>query len=159
MGKETIFPLGFGKRRRKLSISDIANTIREEGYLPVEGEGSDVIFKIHGITYCAGQCANGFVYLRLYYQFRSDDLFTTLKNANAVEMQFVSIKVLVIPEKEELIYSVESFCTDPIMFKSFFRRALGILRDSDSLFGYLSRAGEHSAEDRTTKTHEIRNLS
>lgn len=123
------------KLRKKKVASEVADTemfriIQEEGYFPHKENDGDITFGEKGMVFTFGKCANGFVYARLYYKMDPEDKWLALQAAQYTEVSFVAIKVLVIPHKETLLFSVESLCNDPEVFRNFIHRAMSILSDS-----------------------------
>lgn len=118
----------------ELTEKEMFKTILEEGYFPhIESDG-DITFKINGTTFSFGRCANGFVYGRLYYTIKKEDSWHSLLAAQDVELSIVAIKVMIHPNSETLLFSVESLCGDKESFRSFFNRALSILGESVGKF-------------------------
>ena len=108
--------------------------ICEEGFFPRSEDDGDVSFKIKGTTFTFGTCAKGFVYGRIYYYFKREDKWPAMLAAQHVELSYVAIKTLVLPENESLVFSVESLCGTSDAFRAFFKRALFILADSVGMF-------------------------
>ena len=133
------------KTSTELTSQDMLSVIREEGYFPhVEPDG-DVSFKIKGTTFTFGTCAKGFVYGRLYYTLKSEDKWPAMLAAQHVELSFVAIKALVVPDNGSLIFSVESLCGTIDLFRVFFNRALSIL--SDSVGAFADKFHEYEADE------------
>ena len=122
------------KTSTELTSKEMLSIIREEGYFPHSEDDGDVSFKIKGTTFTFGSCAKGFVYGRIYYHLKRDDKWPAMLAAQHVELSYVAIKTLVIPDNESLIFSVESLCGTNEAFRVFFNRALSILADSVGAF-------------------------
>lgn len=118
----------------ELTEKEMFKTIQEEGYFPHTESDGDITFKIKGTTFSFGRCANGFVYGRLYYSLKKEDFWQALLAAQDVELSLVAIKVMIHPNSETLLFSVESLCRDKESFRSFFNRALSILGESVGKF-------------------------
>lgn len=129
----------------ELSKDDMLKTLQEEGYFPHRESDGDIVFKIKGTTFTFGTCANGFVYGRLYYSLKKEDFWQAIQAAQDTELSFVAIKVLIHPNSESLIFSVESLCRDKESFRIFVNRALSIL--SDSIGKFSDRMKEITAEE------------
>ena len=137
-----------------LTTKEILSMIREEGYFPrIENDG-DVSFKINGTTFTFGTCAKGFVYGRIYYRLKSEDKWPAIIAAQHVELSYVAIKTLVIPENESLIFSVESLCGSRETFRTFFNRALSILSDSVEMFKTKFHEYGESEERKDREYHD-----
>ena len=122
------------KTSTELTSKEMLSIIREEGYFPRSEDDGDVSFKITGTTFTFGTCAKGFVYGRIYYHLKREDKWPAMLAAQHVELSFVAIKTLVVPDNESLIFSVESLCGTSEAFRAFFNRALSILADSVGAF-------------------------
>lgn len=134
----------------ELSKDDMLKTLQEEGYFPHKESDGDIVFKIKGTTFTFGTCANGFVYGRLYYSLKKEDLWHAMQAAQDTELSFVAIKVLIHPNSESLIFSVESLCRDKESFRIFVNRALSIL--SDSVGKFSDKMKEITAEEDCSET-------
>ncbi len=136
VGGVLIFFLFLSRKLKKKEVAlEVADTdmfriIQEEGYFPHKENDGDITFGVKGMVFTFGKCANGFVYARLYYKMDPEDKWLALQAAQYTEVSFVAIKVLVIPHKETLLFSVESLCNDPEVFRNFIHRAMSILSDS-----------------------------
>lgn len=127
------------KHRKNASANEVPDTemfriIQEEGYFPHKENDGDITFNVKGMVFAFGKCANGFVYGRLYYRMDPDDKWLAMQAAQYTEVSFVAIKVLVIPDRETLLFSVESLCNNSEAFRTFVERAKPILQDSAILF-------------------------
>ena len=127
------------KHRMNASANEVPDTemfriIQEEGYFPHKENDGDITFNVKGMVFAFGKCANGFVYGRLYYRMDPDDKWLAMQAAQYTEVSFVAIKVLVIPDRETLLFSVESLCNNSEAFRTFVERAKPILQDSAILF-------------------------
>ena len=130
--------------QKALSSKELHAIIQEEGYFPHLESDGDVTFKIQGTSFTYGTCAKGFVYGRLYYRLRREDKWAAMLAAQCVELSYVAIKILVVPDSESLIFSVESLCQSADEFRGFFRRSLSILSDSVGAFSDYFK--EYSAD-------------
>ncbi len=119
---------------KALTPKEMLAIIQDEGYFPRMENDGDVTFKIQGTSFTYGTCAKGFAYGRLYYKLRREDKWAAMLAAQCVELSYVAIKILVIPDSESLIFSVESLCPSADEFRVFFRRSLSILSDSVGAF-------------------------
>lgn len=108
--------------------------IQEEGYFPTKDADGDITFKIKGTKIFVGECAEGFVYTRVYYGLQKEDVISALFAANQVEKTYVAIKSIVSEEDGSLIFSVESYCMGVEMYRSLFQRSLSIIADSIDAF-------------------------
>ena len=127
------------KLRKKQVANEVPDTemfriIQEEGYFPHKENDGDITFNVKGMVFAFGKCANGFVYGRLYYKMNLNDKWLAMQAAQYTEVSFVAIKVLVIPDRETLLFSVESLCNNSEVFRAFVERAKSILQDSAILF-------------------------
>ena len=119
------------KSSAELTPQEMLSVIREEGYFPrVEPDG-DISFKIKGTTFTFGTCAK--------------DKWPAMLAAQHVELSYVAIKALVVPENGNLIFSVESLCGTVDVFRVFFNRALSIL--SDSVGAFADKFHEYEADE------------
>ena len=118
------------KHKTELTDDEMFRIIREEGYFPKKVSDGDIVFRSHDMAFSFGKCADGFVYARLYYRMKEEDRWLALQAAQYTEVSFVAIKVLLVPHKETLLFSVESLCNDPELFRAFIGRAMTILADS-----------------------------
>lgn len=136
--KTTQYQLGKNNMEKQtptvLTPEQILNVIREEGFFPHTEDDGDVSFKINGTTFTYGTCARGFVYGRLYFNLNGVDKWKALLAAQHVDLSYVAIKTLVVPENDSLIFSVESLCGSSETFKLFFNRSIYILSDSVKTF-------------------------
>lgn len=124
----------------------IFKVIQEEGYFPTMREDGDIQFKIQGSTLFAGECANGFCYLRMAYELGNESIQAGWLVANLVQKRIVAIKTIVYEDNEMILFSVESYCNSTDSFRPFFQRALSILSDSTGLFWEeLKKASEQQA--------------
>lgn len=130
----------------EMTSKEIMSIIREEGYFPHLEDDGDVSFKIKGTTFTFGTCAKGFVYGRIYYHLKVEDKWPAILAAQHVELTYVAIKVLVVPDSNSLIFSVESLCATSEAFRSFFNRTLSILADSIGAFSDKFREYDASEE-------------
>lgn len=142
--KTTLYQLEKNNMKKKtpteLTPEQMLIVIREEGYFPHLEDDGDVSFKISGTTFTYGTCAKGFVYGRLYYNLDRVDKWKALLAAQHVDLSYVAIKTLVVPENDSLIFSVESLCDSSETFKLFFNRSIYIL--SDSVKAYTQKMQE-----------------
>ena len=122
------------KTSTELTAKEMLSIIREEGFFPRAEDNGDVSFKIKGTTFTFGTCAKGFVYGRIYYHLQREDKWPAMLAAQHVELSYVAIKILVVPDNDSLIFSVESLCGTREAFRPFFNRALSILADSVGAF-------------------------
>lgn len=122
------------KTSSELTSKEMLSIIREEGYFPRPEDDGDVSFKITGITFTFGTCTKDFVYGRIYYHLKREDMWPAMLAAQHVELSYVAIKALVVPDDESLVFSVESLCGTSVAFRAFFNRALSILADSVGTF-------------------------
>ena len=134
------------KTPTELTSEQMLNVIREEGYFPHIEDDGDVSFKIHGTTFTYGTCAKGFVYGRLYYDLNGIDKWKALLAAQHVDLSYVAIKTLVVPDNSSLIFSVESLCGTAETFKLFFNRSIYILSDSVKAFSQRINELENDTE-------------
>ncbi len=139
----------------ELTSKQIFSIIQEEGYFPRIEEDGDVSFKIKGTTFTFGTCAKGFVYGRIYYRLRRCDKWPAMLAAQHVELSYVAIKTLVIPDNESLIFSVESLCGTEDLFRTFFRRTLSILSDSVGSFADMFKEYEADEECRARECGDV----
>ena len=130
----------------EMTSKEIMSIIREEGYFPRIEDDGDVSFKIKGTTLTFGTCAKGFVYGRIYYHLKGEDKWPAILAAQYVELSYVAIKVLVVPDSNSLIFSVESLCATSEAFRSFFNRTLSILADSVAAFSEKFREYDEREE-------------
>lgn len=117
-----------------IDSNDILKVIQEEGYFPTKDSDGEISFMIKGTRLVVGECANGFVYTRVYYGFDRKSIQTGLHAANAANMTYVAVKVIVAEESESVIFSVESYCLNIEVYRDFFRRSLSILADTIEKF-------------------------
>ena len=127
------------KLRKKAVANEVPDTemfriIQEEGYFPHKENDGDITFNVKGMVFAFGKCANGFVYGRLYYRMDPDDKWLAMQAAQYTEVSFVAIKVLVIPHRETILFSVESLCNDSESFRAFIHRAVSILAESTTRY-------------------------
>ena len=108
--------------------------IQEEGYFPTKDADGDISFKIKGTRIVVGECAEGFVYTRVYYGLDNESIRTALYAANVISGAYVAVKALIVEEIESLIFSVESYCIDVETYRAFFQRSISILADSIEVF-------------------------
>ena len=136
LGVIMILTLFFSRKMRKprnsteLTDDEMFKIIQEEGYFPHKDSDGDIVFSENGMVFSFGKCANGFVYGRLYYKMKKEDQWLAMQAGQYTEVSFVAIKVLVVPHRETLLFSVESLCNDPEDFRTFLGRAKSILSDS-----------------------------
>ena len=142
----------------ELTPKQIFSVIQEEGFFPSIEEDGDVSFKIKGTTITFGTCAKGFVYGRIYYKLRRSDKWPAMLAAQHVELSYVAIKTLVVPDNESLIFSVESLCGTVELFRTFFPRALSILSDSVGSFADMFKEYEDDEECRSRECGDIIHL-
>ena len=109
--------------------------IQEEGYFPTKDSDGDISFKINGTRIVVGECANGFVYTRVYYGLHKQHILAGLYAANVVNKTYVAVKSVITEENESLIFSVETYCIDVEVYRVFFQRSISILADSMDKFG------------------------
>ena len=122
------------KTSTELTQKEMLSIIRAEGYYPRSEDDGDVSFKIKGTTFTFGKCAKGFVYGRIYFHLKREYKWPAMLAAQYVDLSYVGIKTLVVPDNESLIFSVESLCGTGEAFRVFFNRALPILTDSVGAF-------------------------
>ena len=132
------------KDKTELTDDEMFRIIREEGYFPKKVNDGDIVFRSHDLAFSFGKCADGFVYARLYYRMKEEDRWLALQAAQYTEVSFVAIKVLLVPHKETLLFSVESLCNDTELFRAFIGRAMSIL--ADSVVRYHKRLKELQVE-------------
>ena len=124
----------------------IFTVIQEEGFFPTRRDDGDIQFKIQGSTLFAGECANGFCYLRMAYELGNESIQVGRLVANLVQKRIVAIKAIVYEDNEMVLFSVESYCNRTDSFRPFFQRALPILSDSTGLFWEeMNKASEQQA--------------
>lgn len=140
--------------------------IQEEGYFPAKDANGEISFKIKGARIDVGECANGFVYTRIYYCLDKEDVISALYAANQVEKTYVAIKSIVSEENESLIFSVESYCLGVEVYRTFFQRSISIISDSidtfrEEMHKYDERQNSQVAlaEEHNKKTVETKMLS
>ena len=140
--------------------------IQEEGFFPTKGSDGDISFKIKGARIDVGECANGFVYTRIYYCLDKEDVISALYAANQVEKTYVAIKSIVSEENGSLIFSVESYCLGVEVYRTFFQRSISIISDSidtfrEEMHKYDERQNSQVAlaEEHNKKTVETKMLS
>ena len=109
--------------------------IQEEGYFPTKDADGDITFKIKGTKIVVGECAEGFVYTRVYYGLHKQHILAGLYAANVVNKSYVAVKSVITEENESLIFSVETYCIDVEVYRVFFQRSISILADSMDKFG------------------------
>ena len=117
-----------------LDKGSIYRVIQEEGYFPTKDTDDEISFKIRGTRFVVGECADGFVYTRLYYGIEDDDVETSIHAANEVNKTFVAIKTIICHDNKTLIFSVESYCRNVQNYRCFFQRSISILGDSVDKF-------------------------
>ncbi len=122
------------KTSTELTSKEMLSIIRDEGYCPRSEDDGDVSFRIKDTTLTFGLCAKGFVYGRIYYHLKREDKWPAMLAAQHVELSYVAVKALVVPDNESLIFSVESLCETGEAFRVFFKRARSILADSVGAF-------------------------
>ena len=147
------------KTPTELTSEQLLTVIREEGYFPHTEDDGDVSFKINGTTFTYGTCAKGFVYGRLYYNLNGVDKWKALLAAQHVDLSYVAIKTLVVPENDSLIFSVESLCESPETFKLFFNRSIYILSDSVKAFSQKMHELENNTECEEMELEESLSMS
>lgn len=163
LGALMILVLYFSRKMRasdnvcELSKDDMLKILQKEGYFPHKESDGDIVFKIKGTTFTFGTCANGFVYGRLYYSLKKEDLWQAMQAAQDTELSFVAIKVLIHPNSESLIFSVESLCRDKESFRIFVNRALSILSDSVGKFSDRIKEIIEGEDSQDFSTDDIRN--
>lgn len=118
-----------------LNIDAMYRVIQEEGYFPTKDSDGDISFKINGTRIVVGECANGFVYTRVYYGLHKEHILAGLYAANVVNKTYVAVKSVITEENESLIFSVETYCIDVEVYRVFFQRSISILADSMDKFG------------------------
>ena len=140
LGELMVYTLFLSRKLRKIKVAnevpdtELFRIIQEEGYSPHKEDDGDITFNVKGMVFTFGKCAKGFVYGRLYYKMDPDDKWLAMQAAQYTQVSFVAIKILVIPERETLLFSVESLCNTPEAFRTFVVRAKSILQDSAILF-------------------------
>ena len=117
-----------------LDIDAMYRVVKEEGYFPTKDADGDITFKIKGIKIVVGECAEGFVYTRVYYGLDSESIQAAMCAANDVNMAYVAVKTLIVEKIESLIFSVESYCIDVDVYRVFFQRSISILAESVDKF-------------------------
>ena len=140
--------------------------IQEDGFFPTKGTDGDISFKIKGTRIDVGECANGFVYTRVYYSLDKEDVISALYAANQVEKTYVAIKSIVSEENGSLIFSVESYCLSVDVYRAFFQRSVSIISDSidtfrEEMHKYDERQNSQVVltEEHNKKTGETKMLS
>ena len=124
----------------------IFKVIQEEGYFPTRCDDGEIQFKIQGSTLFAGECANGFCYLRIAYELRNEEIPAGRLVANLVNKRIIAIKTIVYEDDDLVLFSVESYCNGTDSFRPFFQRALSILNDSTVIFREeMNKASEQQA--------------
>lgn len=142
------------KEFSEISNSEIMKIIKEEGYQPqIESDG-DISFSVNGTIFTFGRCGNGFVYGRAYYQIDKEDYMNALFAAQDVELSLVAIKVMISPNNQSLIFSVESLCGDSATFRIYFNRALSILSSSINHFSDKMREVSYGGTKEVTVAEE-----
>lgn len=152
---------------RELLDSDaMYRVIQEDGFFPTKGTDGDISFKIKGTRIDVGECANGFVYTRVYYFLDKEDVISALYAANQVEKTYVAIKSIVSEENGSLIFSVESYCLSVDVYRAFFQRSVSIISDSidtfrEEMHKYDERQNSQVVltEEHNKKTGETKMLS
>ena len=152
---------------RELLDSDaMYRVIQDEGFFPTKGTDGDISFKINGTRIDVGECANGFVYTRVYYSLDKEDVISALYAANQVEKTYVAIKSIVSEENGSLIFSVESYCLSVDVYRAFFQRSVSIISDSidtfrEEMHKYDERQNSQVVltEEHNKKTGETKMLS
>ncbi len=142
------------KTSNELTSKEMLSIIHEEGYFPRPEDDGDVSFKIKGTTFTFGTCAKGFVYGRIYYHLKREDKWPAMLAAQHVELSYVAIKTLVVPDNESLIFSVESLCGTSEAFRAFFNRALSILANSVGSFTDKFRDYKENEKSRERECQE-----
>lgn len=117
-----------------LDIDAMYRVVQEEGYFPTKDSDGDITFKINGTRIVVGECAEGFVYTRVYYGLDSESIQAALCAANDVNMAYVAVKTLIVEKIESLIFSVETYCIDVDVYRVFFQRSISILAESVDKF-------------------------
>ena len=117
-----------------LDIDAMYRVVQEEGYFPTKDSDGDITFKINGTRIVVGECAEGFVYTRVYYGLHKEDVLAGLYTTNVVNKAYVAVKSIINEEKELLIFSIESYCIDVDVYRVFFQRSISILADSVDKF-------------------------
>lgn len=140
LGGIIVVTLYLSRKHRKKTVaievpdSEMFRIIQEEGFSPHKEDDGDITFNVKGMVFTFGKCAKGFVYGRLYYKMDPDDKWLAMQAAQFTEVSFVAVKVLVLPHKETVLFSVESLCDDPERFRGFLHRAVSILADSTTRY-------------------------
>ena len=118
------------KVRTELTDDEMFKIIQEEGFSPRRVSDGDIIFHSHDMTFTFGKYANGFVYARLYYRMNKEDRWLALQAAQYTEVSYVAIKVMLVPHMDTILFSVESLCNNPELFRNFIGKAMSLLTDS-----------------------------
>lgn len=137
-----------------LNIDAMYRVIQEEGYFPTKDGDGDISFKINGTRIVVGECANGFVYTRVYYGLNREDVISALFAANQVETTYVAIKSIVSEENGSLIFSVESYCLGVEVYRTFFQRSISIISDSIDTFREEMHKFDESQNSQVALTEE-----
>lgn len=73
-----------------LNIDAMYRVIQEESYFPTKDADGEITFKIKGTKIVVGECADGFVYTRVYYDLHKEDILAGLNTTNVVNKAYVA---------------------------------------------------------------------
>ena len=121
-------------RYEKLTDNGMMRILREEGFVPLKGDDGSILLKIQGTVFTFGKNSNGFVFARIAYDLMPERRVQAMQIARQTELSFVAVKVLIIPENDTELFSVESLCNDTETYRTFIHRSLSILSDSVRFF-------------------------
>jgi len=122
------------KRGKEIADTEMLQILQEEGYSPHSEDNGDMTFNVSGKVFAFGKCTEGFVYARLYYEMNPDDKWNAMQAAQYTEVSFKGIKVMLVPHKKLIMFSVESLCIDSESFRLFIKLAMKTLSDSVTRF-------------------------
>lgn len=137
------------KREKEIADTEMLRILQEEGFSPHSEDNGDMTFNVSGKVFAFGKCTEGFVYARLCYEMNPDDKWNAMQAAQYTEASYKGIKVLLVPHKKLIMFSVESLCIDSESFRLFIKLAMKIL--SESVNRFYERMNALSVENQSKR--------
>ena len=114
-----------------LSLKKIFRCMMEEGYHP-SYETSHIIFEL-GDNLAVVEYENSILSVRLFFTIEEEMAQTIINVSNSVMTESQMVKPTVLDDMKNLMFSCETMCENIRQFKSFFPKAIGILKDALNL--------------------------
>lgn len=128
------------EEKTEIDDSEMLRVIQEEGFSAYRKNNGEISINVEGLEFTFGKSSRGFIFGRHRIELDIEEKWLAMRAAQDVGLCSIATKVLVMPRRRTVLFSIESLCNNPETFRRFVRLSIPFL--SRSVLRYHFRMKE-----------------